>query len=45
MELAHLLKVDEMVDGYGLWWILDCIFALIQSVLGQVFNWNGYSSE
>jgi hypothetical protein len=42
----HICKgVEELVDGFGLWWILVCISALIQSVLGQAFSWDEYSSE
>jgi hypothetical protein len=33
--------VEEMVDGFGLWWILVCNSVLIQSVLGQAFSWDG----
>jgi hypothetical protein len=42
----HICKgVEELVDGFGLRWILVCISALILSVLGQAFNWDEYSSE
>jgi hypothetical protein len=35
----HICKgVEELVDGFGLWWILVCISSLIQSVLGQAFS-------
>jgi hypothetical protein len=38
----HICKgVEELVDGFGLWWILVSNSALIQSVLGQAFNWDG----
>jgi hypothetical protein len=29
----HICKgVEEIVDGYSLWWILDCFSAFIQSI-------------
>jgi hypothetical protein len=35
----HICKgVEDLVDGFGLWWILVSNFALIQSVLGQAFS-------
>jgi hypothetical protein len=38
----HICKgVKNLVDGFGLWWILDCNSILIQSVLGQAFSWDG----
>jgi hypothetical protein len=38
----HICKgVEKLVDGFGLWWILDCNYVLIQSVLGQAFSWDG----
>jgi hypothetical protein len=34
-------EIEELVDGFGLWLILVCNSALIQSVLGQAFSWDG----
>jgi hypothetical protein len=38
----HICKwVEDLVDGFGLWWILFSNSALIQSFLGQAFSWDG----
>jgi hypothetical protein len=38
----HICKgVEGLVDGFGMWWILVSNSALIQSVLGQAFSWDG----
>jgi hypothetical protein len=38
----HICKgVEDLVDGFGLWWTLVRNSALIQSVLGQAFSWYG----
>jgi hypothetical protein len=38
----HICKgVEDLVDGFGLRWIFVSNFALIQSVLGQAFSWDG----
>jgi hypothetical protein len=38
----HICKgVEVLVDGFGLWRILVRNSALIQSVLGQAFRWDG----
>jgi hypothetical protein len=33
--------VEDWIDGFGMWWILVSNSALIQSVLGQAFSWDG----
>jgi hypothetical protein len=33
--------VEQMVDAFGLCWILVCNSTFIQSVLGQTFSCNG----
>jgi hypothetical protein len=38
----HICKgVEDLIDGFGMWWILVINSALIQSVLGQAFSWDG----
>jgi hypothetical protein len=38
----HICKgVEVLIDGLGMWRILVSNFALIQSVLGQAFSWDG----
>jgi hypothetical protein len=38
----HICKgVEDLIDGFGMWWILVSNSALIQSVLGQAFSWDG----
>jgi hypothetical protein len=38
----HICKgVEDLVDGFGLWWILVSNSAFIQIVLGQAFSWDG----
>jgi hypothetical protein len=38
----HICKgVEVLIDGFGMWWILVSNSALIQSVLGQEFSWDG----
>jgi hypothetical protein len=32
---------EDLIDGFALWWILVSNSALIQSVLGQAFSWDG----
>jgi hypothetical protein len=42
----HICKgVEDLIDGFGMWWILVRNSALIQSVLGLAFSWDGYFSE
>jgi hypothetical protein len=38
----HICKgVEDLIDGFGMWWILVSNSDLIQSVLGQAFIWDG----
>jgi hypothetical protein len=38
----HICKgVEDLIDGFDMWWILVSNSALIQSVLGQAFSWDG----
>jgi hypothetical protein len=33
--------VEDLIDSFGMWWILVSNSASIQSVLGQAFSWDG----
>jgi hypothetical protein len=38
----HICKgVEDLIDDFGMWWILVSNSALTQSVLGQAFSWDG----
>ena len=45
MEPVVCKDAYQMVDGNGLWWILDSYTALIKCFWGQEFSWDVYPSE